>query len=94
MAHEGGGHAVRAQQRRLEREQAQHVVGAGRIFFTRSPRQAQIDGQTKWMVFMPAGAQPGFQPEVEVGRVDADEGRRPSASSRVAQGLADASSSR
>jgi hypothetical protein len=66
------------QQRRLEREQAQHVVGCRlEPGHARSPRQAQIDGQTKCTVLYSGRAQPRFEPEVEVRCVDADENPRP-----------------
>ena len=44
------------------------------IFSMRSPRQAQIDGQTKCTVLMPRALQRCLEAEVEVGRIDADEG--------------------
>jgi hypothetical protein len=43
------------------------VVGCGLEFGTRSPRQAQIDGQTKWMVFSPPARSRVSSPKLKSG---------------------------
>ena len=74
MAHIAGRHAGLLQQRRLEREEAQHVVGRrGQLVHPPAApgpdrRADEVDG------LEPGRLQAGLEAEVEVGRIDADEG--------------------
>jgi hypothetical protein len=77
MPHIGGRDAVLRQQVGLERKDAQHVVALRGSCPPAPARQAQMDGQTKCTVRTPWALAGGFEVEVEVGRVDADERRGP-----------------
>ena len=73
MADVSPGHALLRQDRRLERKDAQHVIGRRADLFDTvgTPRP---DRRTDEMHGLDApSAQSGFEVEVEIGRVDADE---------------------
>ena len=90
MAHEAGRHAVLAQQFGLKREQAQHIIAAGRHLLG-APAAPGPDGRADEVHGLHAsGLQACFQSEVEVRRIDTDEGRRLVVQQAPGQRLADA----